>query len=271
MYPKLLPQLRVKNDVKAIYLIFGIVLMYFSSFLPDFMDVAGLDDVRISSIVSFGTLNGMLFGPFWGSIVSVTGMLLHEAMTEGTYLSKSTFSQISPLIIALSSIVAGLVVNREHKAAKRIFLGLIVIWYLLDVGRVAFYYPWFHLLVLGCFIIFEKPILAKTATSKIYVFLALFLASLMGVLSNHMAGSIAYYLLYGLPANMYQSVIFIYPVERLILAIFPAFVVYVLIIVFKDILLSSGDIEEEIEQIRSKDLDEYIHKDVMKIIEEDEP
>jgi hypothetical protein len=269
MYPKLLPKLRVKNDVKVVYIIFGIVLTYFSSYLPDFMNVVGLEGTRISSIVSFGALNGMLFGPFWGSIVSGTGLLIHEIMT-GAYLSKDTFSQISPLLIALSSIVAGLVVNREHKAAKTIFFGLIVIWYLLDVGRVALYYPWFHLLVLGCFIILEKPILIKTATSRVYVFLALFMAALMGVLSDHMAGSIAYYLIYDLPANMYQSVVFIYPVERTILAMFPAFLVYVLIIVFKDILLSSGSIEQEIEEIRSRDLDEYLHNDVMKIIKEDE-
>ncbi|WP_094226784.1 hypothetical protein [Methanolobus psychrotolerans] len=262
------PKLRVKNDVKVIYILFGILLTYFSSYLPDFMNVIGLEGTRISSIVSFGALNGMLFGPFWGSFVSISGLFLHQ-VTSGTYLSKSTFSMISPLFIALSSIVAGLVVNREHKAAKRIFFALIIIWYVLDVGRTAYYYPWYHLLVLGCFVFFEKSILMKTVTSKVYVFLSLFLASLMGVLSDHMAGSITYYLIYNLPAKMYQSVIFVYPLERTILAFFPAFLVYVLVVVFKDMILSSGDIGKDMEEMKSKDLEEYLQNDVLKIINEE--
>ncbi len=267
MFPKLLPKLRVKNDVKVIYILFGIILTYFSIYMPDFMNVAGMEGTKISSIVSFGALNGMLFGPFWGSIVSATGFLLYE-ITSGKYLLMSTFSALSILFIALSSVVSGLVVNREHKAAKSIFFVLIVVWYMLDMGRTAYAYPWYHLLVLGGFIYFEKSILVKTVTSKLYIFISLLFASLMGVLSDHLAGSITYHLLYGLPADMYQSVIFIYPVERTILAIFPAFLVYVLIVVFKDIILSSGNIEKDIEDKKSRDLDEYLQNDVLNIIKE---
>ncbi|WMW22049.1 hypothetical protein RE476_11840 [Methanolobus mangrovi] len=259
--------MRVKNDVKVIYILFGIVLTYFSIYMPDFMNVAGMEGTKISSIVSFGALNGMLFGPFWGSIVSAAGFLLYE-VTSGKYLSMSMFSVLSILFIALSSIVSGLVVNREHKAAKSIFFALIVVWYMLDVGRTAYSYPWYHLLVLGIFIYFEKSILVKTVTSKAYIFISLFLASLMGVLSDHMAGSITYYLLYDLHADMYQSVVLLYPVERTILAFFPAFLVYVLIVVFKDIILSSGNIEKDIEDKKSRDLDEYLQNDVLNIIKE---
>lgn len=265
MLPKLLPNLRVKNDVKVIYIIFGIILTYFSIYMPDFMNVAGMEGTKISSVVSFGALNGMLFGPFWGSIVSTTGFLLYE-LTSGKYLLMDTFSVLSILFIALSSIVSGLVVNREHKAAKSIFIVLIVAWYMLDVGREAYFYPWYHLLILGIFIFFEKSILVKTVTSKIYIFMSLLLASLMGVLSDHLAGSITYYLLHDLPANMYESVIFLYPVERTILAFFPAFLVYVLVVVFKDIILSSGDVEKDIEDRKSRDLEEYLQTDVLDII-----
>ncbi len=269
MYPKILPKLRVKNDVKAIYILFGIILTYFSIYMPDFMNVIGMENTKISSIVSFGSLNGMLFGPFWGAIVSGAGYFLYK-VTSGTYLSMSAFSVLSVFFIALSSVVSGLVVNREHKAAKGIFIALILMWYILDVGRTAYLYPWYHLLVLAGFIYFERSILMKTTTSKLYVFISLFLASLMGVLSDHMAGSIAYNLIHGLAAKEYSSVLLVYPVERTILAFFPAFLVYVLIVVFKDILLSSGDIEQDIQDKRAREMDEYLKNDVMKIIKKDE-
>ncbi|WP_340819280.1 hypothetical protein [Methanolobus sp. WCC4] len=268
MLPKLLPKLRVKNDVKVVYITFGIVLTYFSIYMPDFMGVAGLDDIRISSIVSFGALNGMLFGPFWGSLVSAIGFLLYK-ITSGTFFSMSTFAVGSIAFIALSSIVSGLVVNREHKAAKGIFAALIVLWYLFDIGRDAYLYPWYHLLVLGVFIYFDRSILERSVTSKVYVFFSLFMAALMGVLSDHLAGSMAYHIVYDLPASTYASVMGLYPVERTILAFFPAFLVYVLVVVFKDILISSEDIEQDIEEKKSRDLDEYLHNDVMKIINED--
>ncbi len=266
MFPKLLPKLRVKNDVKIIYILFGIVLTYFSIYMPDIMNVAGVDEMVISSTVSFGSLNGMLFGPFWGSIVSASGFLLYK-LISGNYTSMNAFSFFSILFLVLSSVVSGLVVNREHKAAKSIFFVLIVAWYMLDVGREVYFYPWYHLLVLGIFIFFEKSMLVKTVTSKLYIFISLFLASLMGVLSVHMAGSITYHLLYDLPANMYKSVIFLYPVERTVLAFFPAFLVYVLFVVLKDIVLSSEDVEKEIEDKKSRDLEEYLQNDVLDIIQ----
>jgi hypothetical protein len=58
--------------------------------------------------------------------------------------------------------------------------------------------------------------------------------------------------------------------ERTILAFFPAFLVYVLVVVFKDILLSSQDIEQDINDRKSRDLDEYIRNDVLDILKDDE-
>ncbi|MBP1908059.1 hypothetical protein [Methanolobus bombayensis] len=268
MYPKLLPKLRVKNDVKVVYIAFGIVLTYFSIYMPDFMEVVGIDNVQISSTNSFSALNGMLFGPFWGSLVTLSGFSLYK-LSAGTFFSMSAFAMLSLVFNAMTSIVSGLIVNREHKAAKGIFFSLICIWYLFDVGRTAYLYPWYHVLVLGAFVFFESHILKKSVTSKIFIFISLFFASLLGVLTDHLAGSTAYHLLYDLPATAYESVILVYPVERTILAFFPAFLVYVLVVVFKDILLSSDDIEQDINERKSRDMDEYIKKDVMNILEKE--
>lgn len=263
--PPSLPKLMIKRDVSFVYLLFGVILTYFSSYLPDLMDVIGIEGTRISSIVAFGSLNGMLYGPFWGAIISGTGLFLHEVNNTG-YLSKNAFSMLSPFFIMLSSVVSGLIVNRQRKAALTIFGALIVGWYLLDVGRTAFFYPWFHIVVLAAFIFFEKNSI-KSIHSRVYIFVSLFFAALLGVLSDHMIGSIAYSYIFDLNAEAFGSVVLLYPLERIILALCAAFVAFFFFSVIKDVILSSEDIEDDFSRMRSQSMDDYLYNDVLPIID----
>ncbi|MBN2110389.1 MAG: hypothetical protein JW705_04790 [Methanosarcinaceae archaeon] len=259
------PKLRMKKDISFIYLLFGVILTYFSSYLPDLTGVVGIEGTRISSIAAFGSLNGMIYGPLWGAVISGTGMFLHEINKAG-YLSKSTFDMLSPFLIMLSSVVAGLMVNRNHKAALTIFGSLIFAWYLFELGRNVFFYPWFHIVVLVAFLIFEKNSI-YSIHSRTYVFISLFFAALIGVLSDHMAGSILYSHVIELGAEEFRSVIFLYPLERLILALGATFVAFFFFSIIKEIILSSEDLEDEFSRLKSQDIDDYLYNDVIPIIE----
>ncbi|MDW7731041.1 MAG: hypothetical protein SCH66_01275 [Methanolobus sp.] len=263
--PPTLPKLKFKKNVSFVYLLFGVILTYFSSYLPDLMDVIGIEGTRISSIVAFGSLNGMLYGPFWGAIISGTGLFLHEVNNTG-YLSKNAFSMLSPFFIMLSSVMSGLIVNRQRKTALTIFGTLIVIWYFLDVGRDAFFYPWFHIFVFVAFIIFEKNSI-KSIHSRMYIFVSLFFAALIGVLSDHLIGSIAYSYIFDLGAGAFRSAVLLYPLERIILALSATFVAFFFFSVVKDIILSSEDIEDDFSRMRSRNMDEYLYNEVLPIIE----
>ncbi|WP_406659958.1 hypothetical protein V7O66_08895 [Methanolobus sp. ZRKC3] len=259
--------IRMKTDTKVIYLLFGIVLTYFSSYFPDIANVIGLEGTRISSLVAFGSLNGMLFGPLWGSVVSGSGMFLHELNNPG-YISKDSFRMLSPFFIIICSAVSGFVVNRNYKAAAGIFIALISVWYLFDTGRAAYLFPWFHLLVLASFLLINKFSLSFIGT-KAYVFVSLFYAGLMGVLSDHLAGSIAYTYIYDLPAKVFNSVLFIYPLERVILALVAALIAFFFFSVLRDIILSSGNVEAEINTKKKQNLADYLNNDVHDILNEE--
>ncbi|WP_406656422.1 hypothetical protein V7O62_11245 [Methanolobus sp. ZRKC2] len=266
--PPMMPKLRIKKDVSFIYLLFGVILTYFSSYLPDLTGVIGIEGTRISSIVAFGSLNGILYGPFWGAIVSGTGLFLHELNNTG-YLSENAFDMLSPFFIMLSSVVSGFIVNRQHKVALSIFGALIVSWYIFEVGRNAFFFPWFHVAVLVAFVVFEKNSI-KSIHSRIYVFVSILFAALMGVLSDHLAGSIAYSYIFGLNAEAFRSVVLLYPLERIILALSATFVAFFFFSIIKDIILSSEDLEDDFSRIKSQNMDDYLYSDVMSIIEDKE-
>ena len=258
---------KIKTDAKIIYLVFGIILTYFSSYFPDIANVIGMEGTRISSLVAFASLNGMLFGPLWGSIISASGMFLHELNNPG-YISEDSFRMLSPFFIIICSMVSGFVINKEYKVATGIFLTLIATWFMFDTGRSAYLFPWFHILILVSFLFISKYSM-KFIGSKIYVLVSLFYAAIMGVLSDHLAGSIAYNYIYNLSGDVFNSAIYIYPVERVILALSATFIAYFFFSVFKDIIISSDDIETDIADKKSKDMEDYLYKDVQSILDEE--
>lgn len=256
---------RAKANIKLTYLVFGVVLTYFSSYLPDLAGVVGIEGTRISSIVAFGSLNGMLFGPFWGALVSGTGMFLHELNTPG-YLSKNAFKMLSPFFIMLCSIVSGMIMQRQQRVVVLVYGSLLVLWLSLDVGREVYCYPWFHLVALIAFLVVGRYV-TQSIHSKVYLFIYLFFAALLGVLSDHLAGSIAYSYIYAIPASAYSSVLMLYPIERTILALSAAFTAFFFLSVYKDIVMCSDDLKEDANRLRSNELEEYLHCEVARIVE----
>ncbi len=254
-----------KMNIRLSYLFFGVALTYFSSYLPDMSGVVGIEGTRISSLVAFGSLNGMLFGPFWGSIVSGTGMFLHELNTPG-YLSKNAFSMLSLFFVMLCSLVSGLIIQRQHRLAIGIYGFLLLLWYSMDVGREAYYYPWFHIIALIAFLIVGKYVV-ESIHSKAFIFIYLFFAALLGVLSDHIAGSIAYSYIYGLQASAFSSVVLLYPLERIILAVSATLIAFFILAIYRDVVLSSNNFKEDVDRLKSQELEEYLNRDVMQIIE----
>ena len=61
--------MRPSKDIILFSVLLGIIVTYFASWLPD-ITVIGIEGSRISSVVPFSALNGMIFGPILGLIVS---------------------------------------------------------------------------------------------------------------------------------------------------------------------------------------------------------
>jgi len=261
-------KLITKGKLKAIYIISAVILTYFASWLPDFQNVIGIEGARISSVAAFGPLNGMLLGPYWGAAVSFTGVMAH-VLIEHRAVADNTFLLISPLFVMLSSIVAGLAITRKRKAALLVYSSLIVMWYLFDTGREAYYQPWFHIVILVAFVIFHNKFQHRLMHANVYTFISLFLTSLIAILSDHMAGNITALIVFDLPASVFSSVLFIYPVERTILALAASFIMFMVVAAIQYTIMNTDIIDEEIKRARADSLLSYVQNDVKKVLEQE--
>lgn len=257
-----------KRNLKTIYIIAAIIMTYWASWLPDFESVIGIDGARISSVAAFGPLNGMLLGPYWGAAVSFVSILGH-IITGESHLTDNYFHLMTPLFVMLSSFVAGLLINKKVRPALLIYCSLIVLWYSFNTGREAYIQPWFHILVLAAFLIFHHLFKNRLLHVTAYTFISLFLISLIAILSDHMAGNIAALVVYDLPASLFESTLFIYPIERTILALAASFVMFMLVATIQLSMVDSNTLEDDIKHVKMESILSYVQKDVKKVLEQE--
>jgi len=261
--------LRPSGDMLLFSVLLGITATYFASWFPDITNVVGIEDSRISSVVSFGALNGMIFGPTLGPVISFLGVLLHGISNPG-FFEKDTFHLISPLFLAFSSLIGALLLSGRKKLALMLYGIPLVAWYAFSTGREVFYYPWYHIVVLIAFHEFEKNFNKKIDSSKLFLFIYLFLVASISVLADHIAGSTAALIFYDLPPAMFTSVSLLYPVERSVLALCSAFVVYFLFLMFHTILQDIKTFENRAQEIKEGTIEEYIQAEVKNILHKQE-
>lgn len=259
--------LRPSRDVLIFSVLLGIMITYFSSWLPDITNVAGIENSRISSVVSFGTLNGMIFGPILGPGISFIGILLH-GIAHPDFFENDTFHIISPLFIVFSSLVGALLLSDRKKSAIILYAIPLVAWYAFPTGRTVFYYPWYHIVILTIFYIFNSKYYQKVESSKVFLFMYLFQVASIATLADHIAGSVAALALYDLPPSIFNSVVLIYPVERSILALAPTFVVFFLSLLVQNILEGIDVFEDKAREMKERSIEEYMQTEVKNILGE---
>jgi len=242
-----------KRNLTLLYLLSAIVATYFASWLPDFENLIGIENARISSVVSFGALNGFLLGPFWGAIASFAGIMAHVIIKNQ---SPDMFHLLTPFFVAMASVVTGLCITKREKAAMILFSILIIGWYITPIGREVYYYPWFHIITFGSFIIFHHKYHSRTG--NVYTFAFLLFTTLIAILADHLAGSITAVILFDLPPQMFASVVTIYPIERITLAFAAAAIVYLLIIALQSTLMESETFQDKIEEAKMDELLSYV-------------
>nr|WP_321420406.1 hypothetical protein [uncultured Methanomethylovorans sp.] len=210
-------------------------------------------------------MNGMIFGPILGPIISFSGIFLH-ALSNPNFFEKDTFHLMCPLFVTFSSLIGALLISGRKKLALTLYAIPLLAWYAFSTGRAVFYYPWYHVLVLAIFFKFENKYGRKINPSKVILFIYLYLVASIAVLADHIAGSTAALIFYDITPTMFGAVTLIYPIERSILALFPTLSVFVLFLMIHGILQDITTFEDKAQQIKEDSIEDYMQTEIKKIL-----
>ncbi|MFW5987578.1 MAG: hypothetical protein ACOCPU_05120, partial [Methanohalophilus sp.] len=161
---------------------------------------------------------------------------------------------------------AGLAITGGKKKAVILPSLLIAAWFATSTGREVFYYPWLHILSIIFFLNFTRIENKISIISKNKGYLYLFACSLLAVSTDHLAGSLSALFIFDLGSSIYKEVIFVYPLERVLIATLSALIFYAFI-VWINLLKANASVLNEKEEHNVKDVMDYINSEVKDIIE----
>ena len=212
----------IRKDKRALFLIFIGTVAFIFIFIPFLkFNMVGLEH-KINAYPSLSALCGLLLGPIYGFFAIVLTMLIYFFLNPKAFYF-GIYSLIPP---ALAVISAGTLSEGKWKYPAIILAIGLLIFYLTDVGRVAFCHPCLSILALLFVIIFREKInklLFNKDCKKVFV--GALILSFISIMVDHLYGSILGILYLNLKAGDYINAIPIYIKERLIMTAIGTFFV----------------------------------------------
>jgi len=164
-------------------------------------------------------LIGIILGPLSGGISvligSIIGMFINPA--------GAIFGALSFLPATLGAFSAGFTIAKRGYISAAMILASILLFYSHPFGREAMFYPFLHIIALIVALAFSTRLAVwSTELSNIKrLGLGVTVAAFVGTLTDHIFGSglAIWYFNPGLIPEIWNSIIFIYPVERIVAVI----------------------------------------------------
>lgn len=163
-----------------------------------------------------GPLIGILLGPVVGSLATLVGSVVGVFLNPGGAL----FGVLTIIPPFLGAFAAGCVKVKRGYVAGAVMLGSLLVFYAHPFGREAYLYPWLHIIAI---LVAFSPLayFAASAFSSSRIIKPVFgiiIAVFIGILTDHIAGSALaiWYFSPSLTAPIWNSILFVYPIERLV-------------------------------------------------------
>jgi hypothetical protein len=188
---------------------------------------------QITFGVIIAPMIGILLGPYKGGLAVLLGSCIGMSLNPGGAI----FGPLSFIPPFLGSFGTGCVKIKKGYWAGAAILASTIVFYANPSGRESFFYPWLHIVAL---IISISP-LAKIArfnlnsnTTKSNLTFSIIISAFIGILTDHISGSaIAIWYFPFLTSEIWNTIMFIYPFERIIYIILTSLMVTPLFYVLK--------------------------------------
>jgi membrane protein YqaA with SNARE-associated domain len=209
-------QLAVTVSFTALYVVFGAIKI---------SPIIGLPGQAITAAAILAPIMGILFGPYISTLSTVLGGIIG--------FSLGYFSPLSLASGAVAAMCGGMTSKGKKSASIAMYLLLLLLLtFFPNIGPAWLYppYSWFQTIV---FIILISPLQAaaikyfdsKSNSKLLYAF---FITSLTSTLAGQIAGSVTFEVLISSNINTATSTwvttAFLYPIERIIIAVASAMI-----------------------------------------------
>jgi hypothetical protein len=166
-----------------------------------------------------GPLIGILLGPFLGGFATLVGSLI------GVFVNPAgaIFGFLSPLAPTFGSMGAGFVMQKRGYIPGGIIFVSLLVFYSHPFGRVSLQYAWLHIIAMIVAFVFSARLAVWGSNSLNIQKLSLGvpIAAFVGTMTDHMFGSALgiWYFSPFLDAKFWSFLMFVYPLERIVVVI----------------------------------------------------
>ena len=177
--------------------------------------------IGVSGSITLGVISAPLIGIILGPIAGGTSVLIGSIIGMFINPAGAIFGAFSFLPATLGAFSAGFTIIKRGYISAAMILASILLFYSNPNGREAILYPFMHIIALIVALVFSTRLAVwSTETSNIKKLgLGIPIAAFVGTLTDHIFGSALAVWLFNLDAGVWNSIIFIYPIERIIAVI----------------------------------------------------
>jgi hypothetical protein len=179
--------------------------------------------IGVSGSITLGVVSAPLIGIILGPIAGGLAVLIGSVIAMFINPAGAIFGFLSFLPATLGAIGAGFTITKRGYVAGAIILASILLFYSHPFGRAAYFYPFLHIIAAIVAFAFSTRLAVwstKPADMK-KLSLGVPIAAFVGTLTDHIFGSglAIWYFSPVLTAEVWNSVMFIYPIERMVAVI----------------------------------------------------
>ncbi len=177
--------------------------------------------IGVSGAITLGVISAPLIGIILGPILGGVTVLIGSVIGMFINPTGAIFGVLSFLPATLGTLSAGFTITKRGYISAAMILASILLFYSHPFGREAMFYPFLHIIALIVALVFSTRLAVwSTELSNIKkLSLGVPIAAFVGTLTDHIFGSGLAIWIFNLPASVWSSIIFIYPVERIVAVI----------------------------------------------------
>ncbi|MDG6222444.1 MAG: hypothetical protein QCH99_04195 [Candidatus Bathyarchaeota archaeon] len=177
--------------------------------------------IGVSGSITLGVISSPLIGILLGPITGGIAVLIGSVIAMFINPAGAIFGFASFLPATLGAISAGFTIKKQGYISAAIIAIFISAFYVHPFGMKAIFYPFLHIIAIIIALIFSTRLAVwSTEMSNIKKLgLGIPIAAFVGTLTDHMVGGSLAIWIFDLQAEIWNSIIFIYPIERIVAVI----------------------------------------------------